>query len=336
MVWRKSNPMPNFRGRRFTNAHETLIWAAREPGKSYTFNYEALKAGNDDVQVRSDWTIPLCTGEERLKDGDGKQAASDPEAGSPARPRDPVGFAARTTSCSTRSSAPARPGPLRRASAGGSSASNAMPPMPQRPRRASRRSSRCRSASLAPFMTAREAPRVPFAALLERGLIAPGQELYCAKRRHAALVRADGALAYGGKCRLDPPDRRARAGARGLQRLDLLARRDPEGPRRHRHAARQGARRDGGVGTIHRLSSRPIRGQDLAIPVGRSVTAAERIRIAVLVRPGEVSSVHLPPVLEHVGKDVVERTPDQLLVADAQILDVAGRQAPLGDTDYGE
>ena len=66
--------MPNFRGRRFTNAHETLIWAAREAGaKGYTFNYEALKAGNDDVQMRSDWTIALCTGEERLKDGDGKK-----------------------------------------------------------------------------------------------------------------------------------------------------------------------------------------------------------------------------------------------------------------------
>ena len=74
VVWRKSNPMPNFRGRRFTNAHETLIWAAREAGaKGYTFNYEALKAGNEDVQVRSDWTLALCTGEERLKGGDGKK-----------------------------------------------------------------------------------------------------------------------------------------------------------------------------------------------------------------------------------------------------------------------
>src|SRR5215510_11211377 len=74
VVWRKVNPMPNFRGRRLTNAHETLIWAAREPGgKGYTFNYEALKAGNDDVQMRSDWTIALCTGEERLKGGDGKK-----------------------------------------------------------------------------------------------------------------------------------------------------------------------------------------------------------------------------------------------------------------------
>src|SRR5450631_1186200 len=74
VIWRKSNPMPNFRGRRFTNAHETLIWSAREPGgRGYTFNYEALKAGNEDIQVRSDWTIPLCTGEERLKGADKKK-----------------------------------------------------------------------------------------------------------------------------------------------------------------------------------------------------------------------------------------------------------------------
>src|ERR1700682_3588435 len=66
--------MPNFRGRRFTNAHETMIWATRDAAaKGYTFNYEALKAGNEDIQVRSDWTLPLCTGEERLKGRDGKK-----------------------------------------------------------------------------------------------------------------------------------------------------------------------------------------------------------------------------------------------------------------------
>ena len=74
IVWRKTNPMPNFRGRRFTNAHETMIWAARdENAKGYTFNYEALKAANEDVQARSDWLIPLCTGNERLKDKDGRK-----------------------------------------------------------------------------------------------------------------------------------------------------------------------------------------------------------------------------------------------------------------------
>src|SRR5450631_1076990 len=74
IIWRKANPMPNFRGRRFTNAHETMIWAARdEKAKGYTFNYEVLKAANEDVQARSDWLIPLCTGEERLKDGEGRK-----------------------------------------------------------------------------------------------------------------------------------------------------------------------------------------------------------------------------------------------------------------------
>ena len=74
VIWRKSNPMPNFRGRRFTNAHETLIWASRDAAaRAYTFNYEALKAGNEDIQVRSDWTIALCTGEERLKGRDKKK-----------------------------------------------------------------------------------------------------------------------------------------------------------------------------------------------------------------------------------------------------------------------
>jgi len=67
VIWRKSNPMPNFRGRRFTNAHETLIWAAKSEKSKYRFNYEAMKTMNDDVQMRSDWTIPICNGAERIK-----------------------------------------------------------------------------------------------------------------------------------------------------------------------------------------------------------------------------------------------------------------------------
>jgi modification methylase len=71
VIWRKSNPMPNFRGRRFTNAHETLIWAARGQDSRYKFNYQAMKALNDDQQMRSDWFIPLCTGAERLRNEHG-------------------------------------------------------------------------------------------------------------------------------------------------------------------------------------------------------------------------------------------------------------------------
>src|SRR5476649_1063208 len=75
IVWRKSNPMPNFKGTRFTNAHETLIWAARDRrAKRYTFNYGAMKELNEGLQMRSDWLLPLCTGGERLKGDDGKKA----------------------------------------------------------------------------------------------------------------------------------------------------------------------------------------------------------------------------------------------------------------------
>ena len=73
IIWRKVNPMPNFRGRRFTNAHETLIWASKTSSSKYTFNYEAMKSLYGDLQMRSDWLIPICTGDERLKDRDGKK-----------------------------------------------------------------------------------------------------------------------------------------------------------------------------------------------------------------------------------------------------------------------
>jgi len=74
VVWRKSNPMPNFRGKRFTNAHETMIWAGKNEASKYTFNYDALKALNEGIQMRSDWVLPICTGHERLKDEAGDKA----------------------------------------------------------------------------------------------------------------------------------------------------------------------------------------------------------------------------------------------------------------------
>ena len=122
IVWRKSNPMPNFRGRRFTNAHETLIWAARDAAKrDYTFNYEALKAGNEDIQMRSDWFIPLCTGEERLKGDDGKKLHPTQKPEALAGARHPRRVAARRSGARPvlrhrhhrRGGAPAAP-PLRR------------------------------------------------------------------------------------------------------------------------------------------------------------------------------------------------------------------------------
>ncbi len=67
VIWRKNNPMPNFKGTRFTNAHETLIWASKNKNSKYTFNYQSLKCFNDDLQMRSDWLIPICSGKERIK-----------------------------------------------------------------------------------------------------------------------------------------------------------------------------------------------------------------------------------------------------------------------------
>jgi modification methylase len=197
IVWRKSNPMPNFRGRRFTNAHETLIWAAREcANRNYTFNYEALKAGNDDIQMRSDWFIPLCTGDERLKGRDGKKLhpTQKPEALlarvllSASRPDDLVldPFCGSGTTGAVAHRLRRRFIGIERDAdyaAAARARIDAVEPLAQ--------------PALAPFLTAREAPRVPFAALVERGLVSPGASLVDAKRRHRALVRADGALTLG-------------------------------------------------------------------------------------------------------------------------------------------
>src|SRR5215472_12850634 len=197
VIWRKSNPMPNFRGRRFTNAHETLIWASRDAdARRYTFNYEALKAGNEDIQVRSDWTLALCTGEERLKGKDKKKLhpTQKPEALlarvilSSSRPDDLVldPFAGTGTSGAVAKRLGRRFLGIEREAAYAAAAEARIAAIEALP-----------EATLAQFQTAREAPRVPFAALLERGMIAPGDKLTDAKRRVKALVRADGAIALG-------------------------------------------------------------------------------------------------------------------------------------------
>jgi modification methylase len=197
VIWRKSNPMPNFRGRRFTNAHETLIWASRDQAaRRYTFNYEALKAGNEDIQVRSDWTIALCTGEERLKGRDGKKLhpTQKPEALlarvilASSRPGDLVldPFCGTGTTGAVAKRLARRFIGIEREAAYRAAAEARIAeiaPLPE--------------ASLAAFQTAREAQRIPFAALIERGMIMPGAGLFDAKRRHRALVRADGAIALG-------------------------------------------------------------------------------------------------------------------------------------------
>ena len=192
VVWRKSNPMPNFRGKRFTNAHETMIWASKSEGAKYTFNYEALKSLNEGVQMRSDWVLPICTGHERLKDDQGEKAhpTQKPESllhrvlVGTTNPGDVVldpFFGTGTTGAvakalgrdfigiereeNYRRIAEARIGKVRRFD----------------------------SDTLAVTTSKRAEPRIPFGQLVERGLLRPG-EVLTNSRGQTAKVRADGTL----------------------------------------------------------------------------------------------------------------------------------------------
>ncbi|CAM5509314.1 modification methylase [Aquamicrobium terrae] len=197
VVWRKTNPMPNFRGRRFQNAHETMIWASRDPkAKGYTFNYEALKAANDDVQMRSDWLFPICTGAERLKDekGDKVHPTQKPEA-----------LLARVLLAST------RPGDIVLDPFFGSGTTGAVAKRLGRHFVGIEReqdyidAATARIAAVKPLADAdltvlsgkRAEPRVAFVSLIDSGLLSAGTTLYDARKRWAARVRADGTLAIG-------------------------------------------------------------------------------------------------------------------------------------------
>ncbi|WP_395515434.1 site-specific DNA-methyltransferase [Pseudorhizobium flavum] len=199
IVWRKTNPMPNFKGRRFQNAHETMIWASRDPkAKSYTFNYDALKASNDDVQMRSDWLFPICSGGERLKGEDGKKVhpTQKPEA-----------LLARVIMAST------KPGDVILDPFFGTGTTGAVAKRLGRNFVGIEReqdyieAASARIASVEPLgkaeltvMTGKKAePRVAFNTLLESGLVKPGQVLTDARRRWSAIIRADGTLAAGGE-----------------------------------------------------------------------------------------------------------------------------------------
>lgn len=196
IVWRKANPMPNFRGRRFTNAHETLIWAARGERSKYTFHYEALKGGNDDLQMRSDWYLPLCTGEERLKDGNGAKVhpTQKPEALlarvllSASNPGDVVldpFFGTGTTGAVAKALGRRYIG-IEREEVYAEAARRriaAIEPLPPE------------AFSTAP--SKRSEPRVPFLSLVEAGLVKAGETVTDEKRRHKAIIRADGTLSIG-------------------------------------------------------------------------------------------------------------------------------------------
>ncbi|MFT4955767.1 MAG: modification methylase [Brevundimonas sp.] len=197
IIWRKSNPMPNFKGTRFTNAHETLIWAARSrEQKRYTFNYDALKAFNEDTQMRSDWTFALCTGEERIKDEDGKKAhpTQKPEALlhrvmlAATRPGDVVldpFFGTGTTGAAAKRLGRHFIGIEREETYAKVAEKRIKAVVPANPE------------DLAVMGSKKAEPRVPFGALVEAGLLRPGDRLYCPKGEREARVRADGSLAHG-------------------------------------------------------------------------------------------------------------------------------------------
>jgi modification methylase len=193
VVWRKTNPMPNFRGTRFTNAHETLLWCSTGPEARYTFNYEAMKALNDGLQMRSDWSLPLCTGPERLKD----------EAGRKLHPtQKPESLLHRVILASS------NPGDVVLDPFLGSGTSAAVA------KRLCRRwigieqdpdyvaAARARIQAVTPVddpalcatPRKRAEPRIPFGTVVERGLLAPGTVLSDASGRWSARVRADGTL----------------------------------------------------------------------------------------------------------------------------------------------
>ncbi|MEJ1992111.1 MAG: site-specific DNA-methyltransferase [Maritimibacter sp.] len=195
VVWRKSNPMPNFRGKRLTNAHETLIWASKSEDSKYTFNYEALKALNEGIQMRSDWVLPICTGHERLKDENGDKAHPTQK---------PESLLHRVILGTT------NPGDVVLDPFFGTGTTGAVAKMLGREfigiereesyrKVAEKRLSKIRKFdkdALAVTTSKRAEPRVPFGQLVERGMLRPG-EMLTNTRGQIAKVRADGTLISG-------------------------------------------------------------------------------------------------------------------------------------------
>ncbi len=196
VVWLKTNPMPNFRGKRFTNAHETMIWAGKDKASKCTFNYEALKTFNDDVQMRSDWTLPICTGGERLKGEDGKKIhpTQKPESLlyrvllSSTNPGDVVldpFFGTGTTGAVAKKLGRNFVGVERDRDyiAAANARIEAIEPVDL--------------GALSVTQSKRAAPRIPFGRLLENDLLQPGAVLTDKKGKYFAMVRADGSLICG-------------------------------------------------------------------------------------------------------------------------------------------
>ena len=196
IIWRKTNPMPNFRGRRFTNAHETLIWASQSASSRYTFNYESMKALNDDLQMRSDWLIPICSGPERLRDGSGRKAhpTQKPEGLlhrvilASSNPGDVVldpFFGSGTTGAVARHLGRHFIG-IERDAAYVEAARARIAGLTSLP-----------DAALEAARSRRSEPRVAFGTIVELGMLEAGSTLYNVRRELAAKVRADGTLVHG-------------------------------------------------------------------------------------------------------------------------------------------
>jgi len=192
ILWIKSNPMPNFRGRRFTNAHETMIWAAKSKESRYYFNYDAMKSLNEDKQMRSDWYFPLCTGAERLKNDEGEKLhpTQKPEAllhrvlMASTRKGDVVldpFFGTGTTGAAAKKLGRNYIGIERDEGYADYAQRRLQDINPHHD-------------NLIETKQKREQPRVPFGTLVERGLLSPGTVLRDAQNRYEAKIHADGSL----------------------------------------------------------------------------------------------------------------------------------------------
>ena len=198
VVWLKTNPMPNFRGKRFTNAHETLIWAVRDQKSRATFNYEAMKAFNDDIQMRSDWLIPICSGPERLKDDGGRKAHPTQK---------PEGLLHRVLLATTNR------GDVVLDPFFGTGTTGAVAKRLGRhyigierdedyAKAAAERIAKVETLPdrvLETTRSKRNEPRVPFGSIIELGILSAGTALFDERRRVRAEVRADGTLAAAGQ-----------------------------------------------------------------------------------------------------------------------------------------
>ncbi|MDC0887208.1 site-specific DNA-methyltransferase [Altererythrobacter sp.] len=195
IVWRKTNPMPNFRGTRFTNAHETLLWASQGEKAKYQFNYRAMKTLNDELQMRSDWVLPICNGSERLKGDDGHKAhpTQKPEAllyrvllattekGDVVV--DPF-FGTGTTGAVAKRLGREWIGCEREEFYRGVAQKRIDKELP------------LDESALVTMQAGRSAPKVAFGALVEAGMLKPGTKVFDKKRRWTATVRADGSLVH--------------------------------------------------------------------------------------------------------------------------------------------